>query len=309
MMRLIKQRQTLLIIFFLTFISHVFGQGREEYYKGAVENARAGKYRLAIQQFTNVLKNDPDNFEAYYNKGYCEAQLHDYATAIIDLNACLNISPDFGSALYYRAFCFSKLGQYQLAIGDYTHAIRIQSNSDLYGGLAFAYLQTKDYEKALKYYDLAIQLNNDTDRFYFDRASCEFFLNKLGPAALDIDHYLQVRPGNADATQLAFQIYFQKHDMDNAMKMAKDMQHMKGKAALGHYYEGMLYFSQKEFEKAAGAFGESIKADNKYAEAWFSRGMCYQFLNDKDKACADMNKALSLGFTQQQKAVDDYCKQ
>lgn len=306
---LYKIKTVLAIVFYLLTATNIFGQGKEDYYKQAVENARAGKYHLAIEQLGNVIKNDPDNYEAYYNKGFCEAQLHDYETAIKDLNASLYLSPDFGNALYYRGFCFNKLGKYQLAIADFTHGLQIQSNSDLYAGLAYAYLQTKEYEKALKNYDLAITLNKDTvEKYYFDKATCELFLNRLSPASLDIDHYLEQKPKSAEGNELAFQIYYQKQDLDKARAAALRLQKIKGKVALGHYYEGMVAFAKKQFDKAILDFGAAIKANDKYAEAYFSRGMCYRYLKDKEKACADMNKALSLGFTQQQEAVNSYCR-
>lgn len=302
------QRSIFLLAATVGFVIAAYGQGKGEYYKEAVDNARAGKYELAIKQLTNVLKSDPDHYEAYYNRGFCEAQLHDYATAIKDFNSCLAISPDFPSALYYRGFCFSKLEQYNLAVADYMHALKFQSNSELYGGLAFALLQLKEYEKSLKYYNLAIEVNNGDDRYFFDRATCEYFLNKLQPAAEDIEHYLSLKPSSPDAIELAFRIYFQSQKMAEADKMAKNLVQYKGRAALGYYFEGMVAFDQSQFDQAITAFSAAIKADGKYAEAYFSRGMCYRYLKQKDKACADMNKALSLGFTAQQKAVEAYCK-
>lgn len=301
---------TIRLFFFCLMISFQYAgaQGNGHYYEQAVANANVGKYELAIKQLANVIKGDPNNYEAMYNKGYCEAQLQDYTAAIKDFNACLELSPEFPNALYYRGFCYSKLGQYQVALNDYVHAMKYQSNSDLYGSMAFAYLQLKDYENSLKYYDLAMQLKNDNNSYYLDRATCEYFLNKLPRAAQDIDHYLGLKPASPDATELAFRIHYQMHDYAHAEEIAKKLQQYKRKAALGHYFEGMINFDKKDFQKAANNFSLAIKANSKYAEAYFSRGMCYRFLNDKTKACADLNKALALGFTAQQRAVDAYCK-
>jgi tetratricopeptide (TPR) repeat protein len=64
----------------------------------------------------------------------------------------------------------------------------------------------------------------------------------------------------------------------------------------------------KEYDKAVIDFSKAIVISPKYGKAYINRGNAYYNLKDTVNACADWNKALELGVTDVQGAIDAYCK-
>src|SRR5262249_43417879 len=65
------------------------------------------------------------------------------------------------------------------------------------------------------------------------------------------------------------------------------------------YNLGLLYFAQKNFQKANETFSEALELDlqPRWVEVWsyIKRGNCYDALGNRDRAVAEYNKAIALG--------------
>lgn len=61
------------------------------------------------------------------------------------------------------------------------------------------------------------------------------------------------------------------------------------------YHSGNCYMNFKDYTTAIEFYNKAIKSNPKYADAYFNRGQCYFYLNDRDRSCADWLKADSLG--------------
>ena len=50
----------------------------------------------------------------------------------------------------------------------------------------------------------------------------------------------------------------------------------KSNDAKTYYNRGMVYYKEREYDKAIGAFSEVIKRDPNHAEAYYNRGNAYK---------------------------------
>jgi tetratricopeptide (TPR) repeat protein len=66
----------------------------------------------------------------------------------------------------------------------------------------------------------------------------------------------------------------------------------KTKAADAAYKRAQAAFENSEFDEAIGLFGEVLKIDAGYVEAYVSRGMAWNEKSDPDKAIKDFNDAI-----------------
>jgi len=87
---------------------------------------RVGEWELAIQDFGDVIRLDPNDDRAYHNRGYAYMRLGEYERAVQDYDKVIQLYPESASANDYknRGAAYSGLGQHQRAIQDYNQAIR-----------------------------------------------------------------------------------------------------------------------------------------------------------------------------------------
>src|SRR5688572_32951663 len=69
---------------------------------GGIARYDAGDYFGAIEDFTEVLENDPDNTEALHKRGWSYLNTSDYDLGYRDLDAMVKVAPDDARAHYGR---------------------------------------------------------------------------------------------------------------------------------------------------------------------------------------------------------------
>ena len=88
-----------------------------------LQRAVAGNFELAIEDFTEVIRRNPQHAAALNNRCWSLAALDDVKAALRDCDAALRISPNYSDALDSRGLVNLKLGFYKQAIADYNSAL------------------------------------------------------------------------------------------------------------------------------------------------------------------------------------------
>jgi tetratricopeptide (TPR) repeat protein len=68
------------------------------------------------------------------------------------------------------------------------------------------------------------------------------------------------------------------------------------------------YITQKKYSEALQDYLSALNINPESGETYFNCGVCYFYLNQKDKACDDWKKASSMGYENAAKYLDSYCK-
>lgn len=92
-------------------------------FRRGLERATAGDYRLALEDFNEVIRRDARHASALNNRCWVRAMLNEVQAALQDCDASLRIMPGFVDALDSRGLVNLKLGSYKDAIADYTSAL------------------------------------------------------------------------------------------------------------------------------------------------------------------------------------------
>jgi uncharacterized caspase-like protein len=105
------------------------------YYKRGQIYATKRGYALAAQDFTQVIRLNPKDFEARNNRCWTLAAVGDLQPALKDCNEALQLNPGFDLALDSRGLVNLKLGRLAGAIEDYSQSLQKnpRSVSSLFG--------------------------------------------------------------------------------------------------------------------------------------------------------------------------------
>lgn len=94
----------------------------EKYNSDGVEKIRNGDSKGAIEDFTNIIDLQADNYEAYYYRANAKFNLKMAKEAVLDYNKAIQLKPDYADAYYNRAFCKQFLNDKDGACNDWNKA-------------------------------------------------------------------------------------------------------------------------------------------------------------------------------------------
>ena len=105
----------------------------------------SGELRKAIEEYSQVINFNPDDYRAYRMRGAVYKKLGEYQNAIDDFSQIIRIRPFYEMAYYNRGNIYMILGLYEEAIRDLEMAVKLNSNPLFSDALASAY---KEVEKS-----------------------------------------------------------------------------------------------------------------------------------------------------------------
>ncbi len=164
-------------------------------------NGRAGvyyktmQYQKAMDDFTEIISFDKNNYHAYYGRGIVKTEFkidgnnpdtnslttmfdetgksfyYDYNGALEDYNKAIELNSTYADTYIMRGKLFTELRKNDKALSDYSTAIRLDSNYfNSYFERAMLYKDMNDIDKSLADFDKAIELNSKDPFIYINRA-------------------------------------------------------------------------------------------------------------------------------------------
>lgn len=129
--------------------------------------AESGEVKLAIAEYGEIIKRQPQNASAYYDRASYRGQVEDYQGALADFTKAIEIKPDYADAYRFRSTIKNILQDFQGAIDDakkadelYTQQIASDpSDLNLYTSRALARVGYANKEGALQDLDKAEELS------------------------------------------------------------------------------------------------------------------------------------------------------
>ena len=90
----------------------------------------AGEYLKAVDEYSDVIAEDPNNFQAYLNRGKSYHELQRYNLALVDYSVVIEMAPRNKEAYIFRGYIYESQSNYYKALTDYNIAISLDSKAD-----------------------------------------------------------------------------------------------------------------------------------------------------------------------------------
>jgi tetratricopeptide (TPR) repeat protein len=162
--------------------------------------ASQGEFEMAIADFTEAIKLNPNLSTAYLLRGRAvfagvshiisvgenfssvittatdgsitPAQQQAYDKAIGDYTEAIRLDPNSSTAYRVRGWVYSNKGDYDRAIADYNQTIKLNPNDALaYSNRGLAYCNKKDYDRGIADYNQAIRVDPNNATAYSNRGN------------------------------------------------------------------------------------------------------------------------------------------
>ena len=215
-----------------------------------------------LKSMEKQLQEFPDSAGIRLQYAFILDSVKMYKEALIQMDTLTNTDTSNYGLFYAQGQIAEDAGDTTLALKSYSHAAHLYESPDVLLALANLYAEMKN--------DRAILLCSRVKAFGLGRsmdANCAFITG----------------------------VYYARiHKSDEALKyfdecIANNYTYMEA-----YIEKGLVYFDQRQYQKALDVFQFASTVNNLYADAYYYMGRCYEMMNKKDSAVLRFKQSLQL---------------
>ncbi|HWY38488.1 MAG TPA: tetratricopeptide repeat protein [Bacteroidia bacterium] len=142
---------------------------------------------------------------------------------------------------------------------------------------------------------------------YFYRGNMFFGRNDFTHALADYKKATELNPGYAQAFYNMGVCYNSLQNFTEAETVLTRSLNLQPNE-FTYQVRANTYFYTKQYVKAIADYSGALKLNPNMPGVYNDRGVCYLYLQDKQKACADWKTAAEMGFQRSAELLANYCK-
>ena len=198
----------------------------------------SGKIKDALIIYSKLLKNNSNNSNLLFLLATAYVQMKDYKKGKEFINKSIKLNSNFPESYNGRGIIFAENGDYLNAIKDYDKALSLRHDYfDANLNKAIALKDISKFNEAIKYYEICIKLRPNDSKIYSNLGNLYLKLKKYNAAQKSYTQAIKLNQNFAEAyvnrgDLLNYQLQqFEKaiKDYDGALKINKNLDHIKGK--------------------------------------------------------------------------------
>jgi len=299
-----------ILYFILTFVTtQVFGQfTAREYFKFGKSKFDDGKYFEAVDFLDKAIKLDPAYENALFVRAESFLALKKYKLAIADYTNVIKNRKTYDSytAEYFlkRAVAKMEIKDYRSAYGDFSTAFKIvpEYADGFYEYSRFKYLTLKDKREAIKEVNKAIVMNSQDARFYARRAEYKAHIAKfdydgeniLKDAVKDMNVAVRLDGSNVDYRELRSTYNKELGEPIVAIEDYDVMIEINPGRVESYTERGLIEMQNDQYDKAINDFSKSIELQPNKEYNYRYRGLCKHNTLDFGGAYDDYTQSIKL---------------
>ncbi len=249
---------------------------------------------LAVEFISKAISINANFADAHSNLGNALKDLGRANEAVVSYDRAIFLAPDYADAHYNRGVALQELRRFDEAVSSYDKALSLKPTSMMYGNRGVALQALKRHEEALASFDSAIALNPGDAMAYSNRAVALQELKRLDEALASFDKAIALHPDSAEAhNNRGIVLHTLKRDEDALASFDKAIA-LQPDYAVAFNNRGSVLQDLKKSEEALSSFDKAIALKPDYAEAYYNRGSLLHDLNKLEEAIACYDKAIAL---------------
>lgn len=249
----------------------------------------------AILRFNEVIKINPELFQAYFFRGVAKYNLGDYIGARADFTKTLSLHPYFSHAFHYRGISQEQLNNYNSAIKDFNAALEIDPvNPDVYVSRGFTRVMLNDTSGALADFNEAIMLDPYNFQAFLNRSLIWTMKKDFEKALQDCNKAITLDKYNIEAIYRRGLIWFNKEDLDKAQEDFDFILRIDSTSSRTFYYRALTRYKKNDLKGALSDYNQVIKLDPYNALTFYNRAILKSQIGDTQGAIFDYDQVLDL---------------
>jgi tetratricopeptide (TPR) repeat protein len=300
--------------------------------------SKADSLKNALSEVNQKIKGNSSDPDLYQRRSELYLVDHDFDNALKDINSALQLSdkkpayyitlsdiyllqgkPDNCREALLKALSLDpankaallKAAKLELIVKDYKKTFEYvkqvlaidKINPQAYFTRGVALLEKGDTAGAIKDFQTTISQDQRNFDAYIELG--EMYSIKKDELAIDyLKDALNIKPGNKEALYFLGMFYQDNGQYEKAIQSYLMLRKSDSLFRSAPYNIGYIYLVYlKDFRQAVTYFSDALKLDPGYVEAFYNRGLAYEYEGNYTNAYNDYQKALQLK-TNYQKAIE-----
>lgn len=164
----------------------------------------------------------------------------------------------------------------------------------IYTNIGSLYQSKNDIDKAITYFNQAVQINQNYAEAYYNRGNAYLDKGNSSEAIIDYNHALKINPNYAEAYNNRGNAYKDKGDYDQASADYNQALQIDPDYAQAYYNRGGIYDDKGKYNQAIADYSEALRINPNYAPIYYNRGVTYLKKGEIDQAILDFSHALQI---------------
>lgn len=214
--------------------------------------------------------------------------------AIDSLQEILSINPDAVDALRYLALAYVQKKQYEKAICSFELAISLDNHPILNMNLGNVYKLLNNYSAAIKYYEVAIQINPKYAKAHNNLAGLYAELNEYKKSLYHYKEALHADPSFTLAHLNLGILLFKNQEIEPAVTQFNNVLAIDERNLTAFFYLGLINLAQENLLKSLDFFQEVLQINPEHVESLVNIGVILLKQNKQQLAIDYFTRALAL---------------
>ena len=308
-----------------TSVIRLYPKNTDGYEKRAQVYFEQEKYDLSDADYRKMIELEPGNTMGYMGLGRNAKMQKRWEEAIKQIDHVIKLSNDYPSGYSFRAEAYLGMEKWNEATDDILAALKLNFDAKaLYlveelkepafslmvpklkvqaakspnentwpNILARMYEKSKQYEKAISYYDETNKIS-PLSSVYYRKAFCYMDLGDYPQAMREIDLALNMDSTDLDYMALKANLYYDLGDVRAAIDTWDKVLAAAPEYGWGYYRRGWFKNLAGDMDGAIEDLSMSVVLDPDYSYAYEVRGDIYQKQGKKELAEADFKKVIEI---------------
>jgi predicted O-linked N-acetylglucosamine transferase (SPINDLY family) len=254
-----------------------------------------GKLADAEQLYLQILKTQPDHFDARHQLGVTLSGQGRNEEALTSIRAALQLNPNSAHALSNYGLLLHKLGRHEEALTIFDQALSIRPKYvEALCNRGNTLQQLERYEEALASYNRALAIRPDDIDGLCHRGNALRELKRYEEALASYENALAIRPDYAEALNNRGNTLQDLKRLEEALASYEKALEFRPDYAVALNNRGVALQALKRFEEALESNEKALAIRPDYAEALNNRGNTLKELRRFEEALANYDKAIAL---------------
>ena len=220
------------------------------------------KYKEAIDAFSLVLENEPDNADVYNNMGVAYSCVGDFEHAENYYVKAIELDPQLAQAYINLSDLYYKAGDLASAVGTLQRgSYELEDNLAIAHLLARVYIEDQRWEDAIVELERVLDGEPENYDAYYDLGHVCFELGDYEGAISNFENVLEYEQNNELIYYALAQAYEANNEIDKAISNYLKSIAVNDKFTLAHKKVGILFLAREDFEDALEYFENYMSFD------------------------------------------------
>lgn len=268
----------------------------EELFYYGIECEKSGNYNNAIKYYSKAIKENPNFIKPLTRRAWLYEKQNNKLNAIKDYINIIKIRPSDEENYISCGALFANIGKNTLALRHYNVALKINTQcAKAYYNRAMIYLETNSLEKAVEDLDKCVEYDHEFYLYtHLNRGIANIELNKPQLALADFYKILYFEKNLIEAFYWRSIAYLKLNNEKKALKDLNIVLKSFPNAVQPLQKRGIVFHRLKEYQKSLIDFTKAYKLAPNSQINCFNLGLSLLSINKHSKALIYLNKAIEI---------------